>query len=337
MALMARNIIDIQYSPKFTKLALIASAQTPVPTYYFEGELRPKHDLLIYNRRNKKTQVVALNNFSVNAPIQWFNDERKNFLAYKPSLEYFDSWKASIGIFDTEKNQLLPIINNNKRNENIALSPNQKTLAYITNNIPATPNRPEVFQFSRIAVYDFEKHESLLLPETSDGSPRLAAFNLKGDALIFSEPQQGSEALNTINIHAPYEEHVISKQQGIIRKISVSHNNNWLGYTDEGPLRATRPCILSLTTMKETCFNKISEQQDLAFVNYQVIKYKSFDDKEIEALLAKPKKFPRAFSDYNYCSTVAQPIIAFSPIWLTLILWVRPFLWLQWSKKDLPF
>lgn len=288
LATMNVPLSHLLYSPHYKKLALLGHEKPPLSPYYFEGDVRPRQKLWIYDLAKKKLLPVGQQLGSIDAPVQWFSDEKRLLLSYRPSLEYFDSWHANIAIVD-DKGSVETLTNNQSLNHNALLSPDQNLIAYTTNDAPTALPRPEVFQFAQIRIYDISKKMSVLLPETFDASPRLLGFSSQGNALLFNEAQGVSVVFKTMASKAPYPVMTLTKDLGITRTWSLNHHRDFLTYIEEGPTRAARACIQSLGDFNEHCFKVAGTSLDLSDVSYETVSYPSVDGQIIEALVAKPK------------------------------------------------
>lgn len=279
------EVITMHYSPQFKKIALVAAVAQKKSVYYFEGEQRPQQHLWIFDRAAKKFTRRGTTLGSIDGQLQWFNDEKRILVTHRPSLEYFDSWIANIAIINTDTDSVHNIATGTRRNENALLSTNEKLISFITNNVDNIDERPDVFQFSRIALYNVVDGKTTLLKETPDAAPQLHAFLRSSDDVLISEANHGNVGFSVFG----KQTRLLDAQPGIVRTTAVSHNKQFIGYVEEGPLRAPRPCLRSLTDAKEKCFNLFSPPRDVSAIREETISYDSFDGTKIEGMLFRPK------------------------------------------------
>lgn len=282
------QIAALQYSPSFSKLALVLAPASKKTTYYLEGESHPKQILVIYNLNTKQISYPFTENASISSKLRWFNDENKILINTQPSLEYFDSWRGAIGILDITKKIFTPVSINNELNENPVLSTNEKFIAYLTNDLPEK-DRPKVFQFKRIALYDIAEKTTTLLPETFDAAPNLIAFGKNDNAILYSEANHGSIILNEMSINPTHTQNKISIQPGIILNPTLNHHADYIGYIAEHAFTPATACTMQLTNFQTFCLSSNTKTMSLNDIEYKTINYPSFDGKNIQGFLITPK------------------------------------------------
>lgn len=278
-------VMSLTYSPSLLRLAIVAYDKK-TNAIYFEGEEKPKNTLAIFDRTLKKLMPIGVSG-SVDAAVQWFKDEQRLLTSLRPSLEYFDSWHASVAVINLRTKITETIVDNDGLNHQAVLSKDENDIAFVTNR-PQGDERPDVFQFARLANYHVPTKQTTLLPETKDAAPTLLGVNGDG-ALMFSEAHRGSMDVRVIARDAPNEEKTVSQEQSVNRKFALSHDRRWLGFVEEGPTRAPQACLLSMSDYKKSCVVVDKEKRALE-ISYETITYHARDNKIIEAILVRPPK-----------------------------------------------
>jgi dipeptidyl aminopeptidase/acylaminoacyl peptidase len=216
-------------------------------------------------------------------PGYWSPDNSKLNCSQLVTLTYCDVW-----LLDVKNRRMSHIdLGNNKKGRFIVgpWSTDEKGF-YLISDLKK--------EFSGLAFYDLDRselewiltpqHDIELLDLSSDGKTLAWSENIEGYSGLFIKNLQNNDIMEIVDISL----------KGVIQSLRLSPDGKKIGIMMETPLSPANIYVIEIGKTGETKSQRITNSllgniPENLFVKPELIKYKSFDNLEISALLYKPQ------------------------------------------------
>lgn len=216
------------------------------------------------------------------AAFDWSPDGAAIAFSHSPSPSGDDWVRSDVSVVDVATGKPRPLVATGAAEGGVAWSPDGRWVAVTVSDTPAT----YALTF-RVVLVSPADGRSRALAESHDRRPAVVGWTGDGRAVVISEARGTVARLSALPAHGGAAVD-LSPDTLMVSAPAVNHTGTHVGFVSEAPDRAPEPYVTRLTPFAPLRVASVQALPVIPFGRTEVIRWRSFDGREIEGLLTYP-------------------------------------------------
>ena len=255
-------------------------------------------DIDIENKKFSALQPLTPSTFSVTNDargqklITWSPDSEKIAFSYQPVDGIGSSTDVRIGILNVQTREIKDLSQLGAA-EDPVFSPDGKTLAFVTAASPHSqkPIRSDELIVTDLTVclLDLENEEKKYLAKTPNESPKILNWLPDGKNILIEDYENTTTALYFLPIDGKPPIRLPTEKLGNIYRTCLNYSRTYVSFVAEGFRFPPEAYIMSLKNLVPLQISNLNvDIPKITDIKADIIKWKSFDGKDVEGILISP-------------------------------------------------
>jgi len=266
--------------------------------YFMEEELKQNRLYVLWlNEKDtsgkRKWKKLTKENYNVNA-FDWSADNKTLVYSHGASAKVNDNVYSDISWVDIATGTSKILVNTKASESNPVYSPDGKYIAYSCSEDPVVWGGKNV-----IKLIPVSGSAVITLAETPDHAPNILGWNKEGTAVMVGESNKTLVSIYSLGINGKEILEWTKGTRDYISGFTLNSTGTHAGFLLQNPSKPPEAFVSSLSVFSPAKITSINaEIAGKPVPKTEVIRWKSFDGKEIEGLLTYPlnyvagKKYP---------------------------------------------